>query len=99
MQTAIFETLQRRGTPYDRDSFKRIIALVEDEDMQKRWKYFLKNIKDNTLGFSIVIEEIQNFLEPVFDAIMNEKEWQNIWKSNARKWLNLKGGIDYDKSS
>jgi predicted nucleotidyltransferase component of viral defense system len=99
LQTAIFETLQRRGTPYDRDSFKRIIALVEDEDMQKRWKYFLKNIKDNTLGFSIVIEEIQNFLEPVFDAIMNEKEWQNIWKSNARKWLNLKGGIDYDKSS
>lgn len=99
LQTAIFETLQRRGTPYDRDSFKRIIALAEDEDMQKRWKYFLKNIKDNTLEFSIVIEEIQNFLEPVFDAIMNEKEWQNIWKSNARKWLNMKGGIDCDKSS
>lgn len=54
---------------------------------------------DNTLEFPFVIEEIQTFLEPVFDAIVNEKEWQNIWKGNAKKWSNLKGGIDRDKSS
>lgn len=99
LQAAIFETLQRRGTPYDRDSFKRVMALADDEDMQKRWKFFLKTIKDNTLEFSVVIAEIQTFLEPVFDAIANEDEWQNIWKSNAKKWSNLKGGIDRDKSS
>ena len=40
LQAAIFEILQRRGTPYDRDSFKRIVALADDEDMQKRWKFF-----------------------------------------------------------
>lgn len=37
LQTAMFETLQQRGTPYNRDSFKRIVSLAEDEDMQKRW--------------------------------------------------------------
>ena len=99
LQDAIFETLQRRGTPYDRNSFKRIVTLANDDDMQKRWKYFLKNIKDDTLEFSIVIAEIQTFLEPVFEAIVNEKELQKIWNSNARKWSNLKGGIDRDKSS
>ena len=99
LQAAIFETLQRRGTPYDRDSFKRVVALADDEDMQKRWKFFLKTIKDNTLEFPFVIEEIQTFLEPVFDTIVNEKEWQNIWQGNAKKWSNLKGGIDRDKSS
>lgn len=99
LQTAIFKTLQRRGTPYDGDSFKRVVAFADDEDMQKRWKLFLKTIKDNTLEFPFVIEEIQTFLEPAFDAIMNEDEWQNIWKSNARKWSNLKGGTDRDKSS
>ena len=67
--------------------------------MQKRWKFFLKTIKDNTLEFSFVIAEIQTFLEPVFDAIVNENEWQNIWKSDTGKWSNLKGGIDRDKSS
>lgn len=86
LQIAIFETLQRRGTPYARDSFKRIVSLSEDEDMQKRWKYFLKNIKDNTLEFAIVIDEIRTFLEPVFDAIVNEKEWQNSWNSTVTRW-------------
>lgn len=82
LQAAIFETLQRRGTPYDRDSFKRVVALAEDEDMQKRWKFFLKTIKDDTLDFSVVITEIQTFLEPVFDAMVNEDEWQRQWKCN-----------------
>lgn len=99
LQTAIFETLQRRGTPYDRDSFKRVIGLDDNGDIQKRWKHFLKTIKDDSLEFSFVIAEIQNFLEPVFDAMVNEKEWQNIWKSNTGKWSNLKGGIDRDTSS
>lgn len=99
LQAAIFETLQRRGTSYDRDSFKRIVALADDEDMQKRWKFFLKTIKDDMLAFFVVITEIQTFLEPVFEAIVNEDEWKNIWESNVRKWSNLKGGIDRDKIS
>ena len=82
LQAAIFETLQRRGTPYDRDRFKRVVALADDEDMQKRWKFFLKTIKDDTLEFSVVITEIQTFLEPVFDAMVNEDEWQRQWKWN-----------------
>ena len=85
LQSAIFETLQRRGTPYDRDSFKRVVALADDEDMQKRWKFFLKTIKDDTLEFSFVITEIQTFLEPVFDTIVNEKEWQEQWNF-IMKW-------------
>jgi len=88
LQTAIFETLQHRGTSYDRDSFKRVVALADDEDMQKRWKYFLKNIKDDTLELSVVIAEIQTFLEPVFEAVVNEKEWQQKWTTNNNRWTN-----------
>ena len=79
LQTAVFETLQCRGTSYDRDSFQRVVALAENEDMQKRWKYFLKSINDNTLDFSAVIEGILFFLEPVFNAIIFEEEWQKNW--------------------
>lgn len=86
LQTAIFETLQRRGTPYDKDSFKRIIALADDVDMQKRWKFFLKNIKEDTLEFTVVIDEIQILLEPVFEAIVNESEWQKQWSYNSNSW-------------
>ena len=37
LQAAIFETLQRRGTPYARDSLKRLFALSDDEKMQKKF--------------------------------------------------------------
>ena len=85
LRAAIFETLRKRETPYDRDSFKRILALSEDEDMQKRWRYFLKNIKDDTLEFAVVIKEMQKFLEPVFDAIVDEEEWKKNW-TFKQKW-------------
>ncbi|MCR5636997.1 MAG: nucleotidyl transferase AbiEii/AbiGii toxin family protein [Clostridiales bacterium] len=86
LQTAIFETLQHRGTPYDRNSFKRVAALDENEDMQKRWKHFLKNVKDDTLEFDYVIANICIFLEPVFEAIVSEDEWQKQWTAGRMKW-------------
>lgn len=87
LQTAISRTLERRGTPYEKDSFKRILTLADDVDMQKRWKFFLKAIKDDKLEFSVVVEEIQKFLEPVFYAVVNELEWYNLWKSKDGIWL------------
>lgn len=99
VQTAIFETLQHRGTTYDKDSFDRIVSLVDDIDIQKRWKYFLKNIKDDTLEFSTVINTIQLFLEPVFNAILSEKEWQKTWRSDENSWITITGGNISDKSS
>lgn len=86
LQTAIARTLEQRRTPYDKESFKRILTLAEDADMQKRWRYFLKNIKDDTLEFSTVIEEMQRFLEPVFEAIVNKKEWSSFWVKQFNLW-------------
>ena len=53
--------------------------------MQKRWKYFLKTIKDDSFGFSVVIEEIQKFLEPVFDAIVRDGVFWGI--AAAAAWF------------
>ena len=88
LQSAIFETLQRRGTPYDKDSFKRIVALAEDADMQKRWKYFLKNIKDDKLELSAVIAGIHNFIGPIFEAIISKNDLEQHWTANSG-WRSL----------
>jgi predicted nucleotidyltransferase component of viral defense system len=56
LRSAMFETLQNRGTLYEKDSFKRIMELVDDTDMQTKWKYFLKNIRNESLTFDIVIK-------------------------------------------
>ena len=45
--------------------------------------------KDDTLELSTVIEEIRIFLEPVFDAIINEEEWLEPWISQNNMWITL----------
>jgi len=87
LQSAMFETLHRRGTPYEKNSFKRIIQMANDVDMQSKWKYFLKNIRDESLDFAIVINKIATFLEPVYEAIVGESEWQKMWDCREQKWM------------
>ena len=87
LKEAILKTLQQRGTIYNSESFKRIMELNENEDIQKRWKYFLKGIKDNVIEFSIVITGIERFLEPVFYAIVNEDKWSKQWDCGEQKWV------------
>ena len=86
LQTAIQETLQNRGTLYDKDSFDRVLALAENEDMQVRWRYFLKTLKNAQLPFADVIGGIQQFLAPVWEAIINEKELLCTWNAETNIW-------------
>jgi len=86
LQKAIFETLKNRGTAFDENSFVRIVGLVEDADMQIKWRYFLKNIKTDTLEFRTVISGIKIFLEPVYDAILTENTFKKQWSSKKGAW-------------
>lgn len=86
LQTAIQETLQNRGTAYEKDSFDRILALADDEDMQTKWRYFLKVLGNPAISFSEVISGLKVFLEPIWNAIINEFEWHVKWLSNQNRW-------------
>lgn len=95
LQTAIQETLQNRGTAYEKDSFERIIALAEDEDMQIKWRYFLKTLGDPEIPFKTVITELQYFLEPVWRCFLAEEEFLMSWQSINAVWI--KGDVSKRK--
>lgn len=86
LQTAIQETLQNRGTTYEKDSFDRVLSLVDDEDMQSKWRYFLRTLGNPDVEFSSVIAGIDLFLAPVWTAITREEELQKIWHANSAIW-------------
>lgn len=86
LQKAISETLKNRGTAFDANSFVRIAELEEDADMQIKWRYFLKNIKTDTLEFKTVISGIKMFLEPVYDAMLTEKAFKKQWSCKTGVW-------------
>ena len=87
LQTAIQETLQNRGTSYERDSFKRVLALAEDADMQTKWRYFLKTLGNPEMDFRDVMQGIELFLSPVWDAIIQEGEQQKSWSAENSAWM------------
>jgi hypothetical protein len=87
LQTAIQETLQNRGTAYEKDSFDCILALAEDDGMQTKWRYFLKTLGNSEIEFAEVVAGIERFLQPVWGAILSEKEYICFWTAQSRKWL------------
>ena len=86
LQTAIQETLQNRGTAYEKDSFDRILALVDDPDMQTKWRYFLKTLGNPDMPFADVIAGIKAFLLPVWNTMMAEEELQFSWSPIGLEW-------------
>lgn len=86
LQTAIQETLQNRGTAYEKDSFDRVLALATDEDMQVKWRYFLKTLRNPEIPFSDVMDAIKTFLLPVWKAIVSENKCQSNWNSRSTSW-------------
>ena len=86
LQTAIQETLQNRGTTYEKDSFDRVLSLVDDGDMKSKWRYFLRTLGNPDVEFSSVIAGIDLFLAPVWTAITREEELQKIWHANSAIW-------------
>ena len=86
LQTAIQETLLNRGTAYEKDSFDRVIALADDEDMQIKWRYFLKTLGNPEISFETVISGLQDFLEPVWNCIVAEEEFLMNWQAINTDW-------------
>jgi predicted nucleotidyltransferase component of viral defense system len=91
LQEAIFGTLQNRRTSYDRDTFDNIGALASSEAMIVRWKAFLNKIKTVELNFDYVLRMIQAFLKPVFEAMIEEREFVGKWSCKERTWVGAEG--------
>ena len=86
LQTAIQETLQNRGTTYEKDSFDRVLVLVDDPDMQAKWRYFLRSLGNSDIAFTEVMDGIKVFLMPVWEAIITENETLSNWISQTVSW-------------
>ena len=86
LQQAVFETLQNRGTAYEKDSFDRVIALADNKDIQIRWRQYLRRLKMDELALEDVIAGLDRFLRPVWDAIADENELFAQWSSKNAGW-------------
>ncbi|TMN21824.1 nucleotidyl transferase AbiEii/AbiGii toxin family protein [Lentibacillus cibarius] len=84
---AVYETFQRRGTHIEREHPLFSTSFAEDEARIKQWKAFIRRIGSvEGMEFSIVMEGIQKFLFPIYQAVLDEKEFFQAWNCQLRKW-------------
>jgi predicted nucleotidyltransferase component of viral defense system len=91
LRDALSETLRNRGTDFDRDSFDRMVQLVNDKDIQVRWRYFQRTINQTGLSLSDVMTLINSFLRPVFNSIIANTHLPATWSAEQQKWAAIKG--------
>ena len=86
LQEAIFETLQHRGTFYEKDSMEQIRSFVQNEYLQNLWKNYNPGPGLEKPDFSTVLEQIERFIGPVYEKILQEKEFFGMWSSRENVW-------------
>jgi hypothetical protein len=84
---AVFETLQRRGTIIEKEQPIFTQAFVEDEERAEQWRNSRNDIgHEKDLEFQQVMQQISNFLTPIYQAIVEEKEYFKTWNSKTQIW-------------
>ena len=86
LQQAVFETLQNRGTSYEKDSFDRVIALSVNKEIQTRWRQYLRRMKMPELQLEDVMTRVDCFLRPGWDAMIKEEELLLRWNCEKTSW-------------
>lgn len=86
LQEAVTQTLQTRGTTYDKDSLDNIIAFADDESMKLKWRQFLNRMKLPAMDFKDVLNTIQAFFTPIWQAVIAEDECLKTWDAKMGEW-------------
>ena len=86
LQEAISETLQHRGTPYEKDSMEQIRAFDQNEFLQKLWNNYNPGPGLEKPDFSSVLVQINRFISPVYGALLREDEFFGMWSSKENVW-------------
>jgi len=85
---AIKATFERRKTNITTDALYVFSdKLKQDKDKQTQWAAFLnKNGLEKGSSFSDVVGEIQYFLEPVYKAIAEQRDYKQQWLPDKYQW-------------
>ncbi|MDF2908184.1 MAG: nucleotidyltransferase [Herbinix sp.] len=86
LQEAIWQTLQHRGTAYEANSFDRIAAFGDNAFLSAQWMRFQPSIQVQLPEFASILYLLKEFLQPVFEASIKEREFFMYWSAEKKKW-------------
>lgn len=86
LQKAIWSTIKHRNTEFDIDCFERIMKFKENSIMLSQWARFKPLVQLDLPSFEIVLNQIEKFIRPVFEASIHDNEYTMTWLSETCEW-------------
>ena len=83
---AIFETLKHRGTTYKKDSLEKIKLFHQNEFMRTLWNNYNPGPGLEKPDFISVLNQIALFIGPIYEAILNQKDFFGMWLAKENVW-------------
>jgi len=87
LQKAILSTLQRRGTPLEKNHVLFSEEFTRDDGRIKTWNGYVKKIGKGLIDFDIVMDRIKRFLLPIYEKILKKEEFSKKWDNNKGRWI------------
>lgn len=85
---AVWETIRHRGTPYDADYFERIFEFRNNKFLVAQWARFQSTLQMKLPEFADVLDEMHQFLKPVFDSGVEGRPFSMEWSAKKKQWEN-----------
>ena len=87
LKLAIKATLDNRKTKYTKDSFIYVIEFKHNNEMIRKWKQYIKLLKLNNPTFTEIISQLEVFLLPVWESMINKNDFNCKWDKSINKWV------------
>ena len=85
LKEAVLLTARHRGRILESDAFMRIGEFAEDPFMKTQWIRF-EPAKEAGLEFPEVLHRLDQFLHPIYDAILKGEEFDRQWFCSQKAW-------------
>lgn len=84
---AIYETFERRRTPYEANPDILSPQFLTQHDKQMQWSAFCRRTLTSQLDLADVLVRISTLLEPIYQSIVEEREFFGTWCKEQKRWL------------
>ena len=86
LKEAVLLTARHRGRILEQDAFSRIRGFSNNSFLEMQWRRF-EPAKEAGLEFSEALRRLNQFLHPVYDAILKEEEFDFQWSCSQKSWV------------
>lgn len=87
LKNAVMITTKHRERVLERDVFERIKEFANNPFLKAQWLRF-EPAKENRLEFSATLQQLEQFLYPVYQAVLQDEDFDKRWSSSQKSWTN-----------